>query len=223
MGMINPNQNTPETYQYYYQNLQSISSDPYFLISLLSPETIKETVSKIHTIGPFEALKYQNITNPTYTQPINPNSDNLVPLVTSVVSERLQINPSEIEYAVNQLTDPQLISLLNNINNYPRLRTGIIKLGYNELDLFVTDSLMTTKFQMVKRFYVEMFEKKDQKEANEVFSRVLLDKNMKEYSPVFLEMNYQPFHINNSLITNINNSKVPAMKPIQDFIKLKRK
>lgn len=226
IGYVSSNTNTKDDlYCYYYQNIWSIVADPvhnsFNLISLLAPDTITGTILLFNQFyGPFGGLKYHDITNLSYTQPIDPSEGDLVSIVTTVISERLQINPIDIEYAVNQLSNSQLMALLVTINNYPRLRTAPIKLGYDELDLFIVDGLMTTKFQAVKLYYADLFlpDKKD--EARKIFSRVLLDQNMKEYSPVLLELNYQPPHLNNSVIVNIDRSKVPAMEPVKKFVKV---
>ena len=222
---INTKELNEGTYCYLYQNILSIVADPipesFKIVQLLLPDSIDQIISQIENFyGPFGSLKYLNITNTNYVHPINiiTSNINLVEAVITIISQRLQINPSDIIYGVNQLTDEQLSALLITINNFPRLRTGPIKLGFHELGQFIVDGLMTTKFQAVKRYYIELFAIGLRREANQIFSRVLLDMNMKEYSPVMLEMNYQSSVINQSVITNINRSKVPAIKPVQNFM-----
>lgn len=222
---INTKELNEGTYCYLYQNILSIVADPipesFKIVRLLLSDSIDQIISQIENFyGPFGALKYLDITNINYVHPINiiTSNTNLPEATTTIISQRLQINPSDITYDVNQLTDEQLSALLITIDNFPRLRTAPIKLGLEQLDMFIVDGLMTTKFQMVKRYYVGLFRLNLQKEANKIFSRVLLDQNMKVYSPVMLEMNYQSSAVNRSVITNINRSKVPAMKPVQNFM-----
>jgi hypothetical protein len=202
---LDTDKDSDDIFRYYCQNLKSIVDNPIpdsnKILQLLLPPTRDSTIDLVEILyQPFGSLKYRDITNPSYIQPIKVPKEQLVHIVTTVISQRLQILPSDISLAVNNLTDGQLSALLLNINNFPRLRTSIIKLGFSELDSYVVDGLMTTKFQQTKKLYMNILPPDKKREGGLLYYRTLLDHNMSEYSPVLLEMYYSP----STILANIN-------------------
>lgn len=211
-------------FEYLFKNIKSIVANPdpdqAKVRSLLVSGGIDEVIQCIDDLyGPFGALKYFDVTNCNYKQPLRiPNQKIISEVVTTVISDRLQIPPSSIETEVDNLSDSQLTSLLINIEQYPRLRTAVIKLGLEELDQAIVDGLMVDKFLMVREYFLQALVPDKVEEGRVIFTDTLMNPGLREYTPILLEMNYQSPSINQSVGTNLSRVKLDVVQPLLDFM-----
>lgn len=208
-------------YDYLERNLRSVVANPDIsfldLSSLLQQSNREDIIACLQTLyDPFRALKYRDITDCDYIQPLQiPSIQIIAQVVTTVISDRLQIPAASIQTQVAAIDTTILTALLISIDNFPRIRTAVIKNNLLDLDDAIVTALTSTKFANVRELFTQVVEPNKDTEAIQIFNQVLRQDSLTSYTPILMEMYYIGPE---DTAINIARCRVSEIAPLQKYM-----